>query len=251
MKIRAIGIPMNKTNRLLTITNVLLAMILMLVLVQFAPTAASANSSTIVACANKKSGALRIAYKKCKKKERAITWGSTGPQGPAGPQGAPGATGSQGATGSAGQDRSGFPIIRDGSGRTVSNIVETNWANGGPHVKVGNLVWGFNINTGQAFALSGEQMAYTNSNCLDGFGFSRAYPDVYLHESRTIQFVDEAYIPLEAVHIISDLEPESGPVYYINHEGNCTLDQTHELFYFVEEVTPPAALPAPLTISFN
>lgn len=75
---------MTRTNRLLVIFNTLLATILVLVLIQFAPSVANANSTTIVACANKKTGALRIAYKACSKKENNVTWGVTGPQGATG-----------------------------------------------------------------------------------------------------------------------------------------------------------------------
>jgi hypothetical protein len=93
---------MTKTNRLLVIFNFLLATILVLVLIQFAPTVANANSKTIVACANKKTGDLRIAYKKCTKNENKVSWGKTGAKGATGPQGAPGPAGPAGATGPAG-----------------------------------------------------------------------------------------------------------------------------------------------------
>src|SRR5436305_8823652 len=47
-------------------------------------------------CYNKKSGILRLlthAAPRCTRKETAIAWNQTGPQGPVGPQGAPGPTG--------------------------------------------------------------------------------------------------------------------------------------------------------------
>jgi hypothetical protein len=60
--------------------------------------AASSSSPTIRACANKKTGALRLANK-CRKGERAVSWSRTGPQGVAGLAGAKGATGTEGPKG--------------------------------------------------------------------------------------------------------------------------------------------------------
>ncbi len=55
----------------------------------------STSSTAIHACANKRTGALRIlaAHKRCKRSERAVGWGQVGPQGPAGARGSVGATG--------------------------------------------------------------------------------------------------------------------------------------------------------------
>ena len=64
----------------------------------------NASNSTIKGCANKKTGVLRVltGANKCKKTEKAISWGTTGPQGATGPAGPAGATGATGATGPAG-----------------------------------------------------------------------------------------------------------------------------------------------------
>lgn len=75
---------MNRTNRLLAIFNTLLAAILILALVQFASSIAYAKPTTIVACAEKNTGALRIAYKSCTDKENYVTWGVTSSQSAAG-----------------------------------------------------------------------------------------------------------------------------------------------------------------------
>src|SRR5436309_13652161 len=63
--------------------------------------AATSKSSVIRACANKRTGALRLASK-CRRKERSIFWNQTGPAGLQGPRGAKGATGATGATGAPG-----------------------------------------------------------------------------------------------------------------------------------------------------
>ena len=63
--------------------------------------AASSSSPVIRACADKKTGALRLANK-CRKRERSLSWSQTGPQGArglAGANGVNGATGLQGTRG--------------------------------------------------------------------------------------------------------------------------------------------------------
>jgi hypothetical protein len=118
---------MTKTNRLLVIFNTLLATILVLVLIQFAPSVANANSKTIVACANKKTGDLRIAYKKCTKDENKVRWGKTGAKGATGAKGDTGAQGPAGPQGPAGSSSSGGAsgmILQDANGVAVSNIVD-------------------------------------------------------------------------------------------------------------------------------
>jgi hypothetical protein len=66
--------------------------------------AATPSSPVIKACANKRSGALRIA-RRCRHGERFVSWNVQGPQGNrgfTGPRGFKGATGATGATGAAG-----------------------------------------------------------------------------------------------------------------------------------------------------
>ena len=64
--------------------------------------AASSSSTVIRACANKRTGALRLANK-CRKGERSVTWSQTGPQGERGLAGANGVNGAPGTTGAKGQ----------------------------------------------------------------------------------------------------------------------------------------------------
>jgi hypothetical protein len=63
--------------------------------------AATSSSPVIRACANKRTGALRLANR-CRRSERRVSWNQTGPQGTAGVRGARGATGATGAAGAAG-----------------------------------------------------------------------------------------------------------------------------------------------------
>jgi hypothetical protein len=60
----------------------------------------ASSNSTIKACANKKTGAMRYITKgACKKAERSLTWNQMGPQGLAGPAGIAGEKGSPGTDG--------------------------------------------------------------------------------------------------------------------------------------------------------
>jgi hypothetical protein len=63
--------------------------------------ASAAGATTIHACVNKKSGAMRIvsAKAKCRRTEHKLSWSSAGPTGPAGAPGATGAAGAPGANG--------------------------------------------------------------------------------------------------------------------------------------------------------
>jgi hypothetical protein len=63
--------------------------------------ATSPSGPVIRACANKKTGALRLASK-CHRNERSIRWNQIGPQGPAGLAGPTGASGASGAAGQTG-----------------------------------------------------------------------------------------------------------------------------------------------------
>jgi hypothetical protein len=63
---------------------------------------AATTRGAIHACANKKSGALRLAGKCNKKHERSVSWSATGPQGSRGASGAKGTNGTNGTNGTKG-----------------------------------------------------------------------------------------------------------------------------------------------------
>jgi hypothetical protein len=267
---------MTKTNRLLEIFNTLLATILVLVLVQFAPSVANANSTTIVACADKKTGALRIAYKKCTKKENNVTWGVTGPQGttgatgPQGSSGAPGATGPagangqqgssgpQGATGpqgAAGVNSSGNAIVKNANGVRLQNVVDLNWKDGGPIVLKDDLLWGFYKTTGEPYAIRNASMRYLDSECEEGFVYSNGPGmDLSLTAQDTFAFYDHLSMLQPEFYKIKYeiLHDDLGLIYEKYQNGSCGLNGmgvSH--YYYLEALTPPTSLPAPLTLEFQ
>ena len=256
---------MARTNRLLIIFNALLATILVLVLIQFAPSIANANSTTIVACANKKTGALRIAYKKCTKNENNVTWGVTGPQGATGetgpqgatgatgPQGATGATGPQGATGADGQDRSGYAVVKDANGVLIPNVVDLNWANWGPIVLKEGLLWGFYKTTGEPYAIRQSFFQYADSLCNDDFVYTTyGSIDESLTEQDTISFVNALGVVQTGFYKVNEPQsPAFGQIYRIT-DGECVPDSdASSYWYLVTPIAPPASLSAPLTLEFQ
>jgi hypothetical protein len=96
----------------LTYSNVLATIAIFLALGGGAYALTSVSSEGVItACVNKRTGALRVVRKRCKKSERKVFWnvggqaglpGTAGSQGPAGLPGSPGAAGTAGATGGIG-----------------------------------------------------------------------------------------------------------------------------------------------------
>jgi len=157
---------MTKTNRLLVIFNTLLASILVLLLIQFAPSVANAGTTTIVACADKKTGAMRMAYKKCSSKENKVSWGIAGARGPAGPKGA---TGPQGSPGVSSNDGGPGFVLRDATGAIVENVVSVNptpESDGESAVVfMEGALWGVDLRTGEVHPLNGGSNWYASDDC--------------------------------------------------------------------------------------
>ena len=228
---------------------------MVLVLIQFAPSVANANSTTIVACANKKTGALRIAYKACSKKENNVTWGVTGPQGATGATGATGGTGPQGATGVAGQDRSGYAIVKDANGSRIQNVVDLNWKDGGPIVLKDGLLWGFYKTTGEPFAVRFGDPFYLDSLCTGEFVLATGPNiDTSLTEQDTFNFVNHLGVVQPEIYKIKyEITHEDvGLVYLKAGDGSCHSNGVvPAYFYYLEALVPPNSLPAPFTLEFQ
>lgn len=80
----------------------------------------ASSNSTIKACANKKTGAMRyIAKGKCKKTEKALSWNQMGPQGLPGAIGTKGDSGTAGTNGTNGQNL----YVIDANGDTLGRYL--------------------------------------------------------------------------------------------------------------------------------
>ena len=75
---------MSRKNSFMALVNLA---IFALLTMQLQAATAQATSSSIAACANTKTGALRLATPACNKSERKVAWGVQGPQGPSGTNG--------------------------------------------------------------------------------------------------------------------------------------------------------------------
>jgi hypothetical protein len=84
------------------------------VLVAAAPAGAASSGTTLKACANRKTGALRLVVgknKTCSKRERRVSLNSIGAAGPKGDAGAQGLTGAQGPVGPQGPSATSFTQV--------------------------------------------------------------------------------------------------------------------------------------------
>ncbi len=79
---------------------------------------AASGGGSVHACANKRTGALRLA-KSCNKRERSVSWAIAGPRGTAGPPGARGPQGPAGANGTAGAPATKLFVLDDIDGNVV------------------------------------------------------------------------------------------------------------------------------------
>ena len=227
---------MTRTNRLLVIFNTLLATILVLVLIQFAPSVASAGTTTVVACADKKTGALRIAYKSCSKKENKVTWGAVGPKG---------ATGARGPAGSS-VSGPGF-VVRDANGVIVENVVsvDPNFEITGRAVVIREgALWNLNLTTGEFFHLNGGSNWFLTSDCT---GEMIAPIDIY---GPNQAIWGGSWKKTGELALTGDI--------YFNYPDGCApataflsdIPLTPRYFQFTD-VTQPSTLPGPLYLRAN
>ena len=192
---------------------------------------------------------MRIAYKACSKKENNVTWGVTGPQG------ATGATGPQGATGAAGQDRSGYAIVKDANGSRIQNVVDLNWKDGGPIVLKDGLLWSFNRTTGEPNAIKGTHMSYLDAQCTPPFIISPGPNiDTSFSEQDTFVTYNNIGVLQPGFYKFKNeiLHDDFALIYEKYNDGSCWLNGNGvSPYYDLETVTPPASLPAPLTLEFQ
>ena len=250
---------MHKYTRQLAILNVLLMTILVLLIVQLAPSVANAGSSTVKACANKETGALRLAYKKCSKKEKSVSWGVIGPQGVAGSQGQKGDPGLQGQKGDPGlqgqkgdpgQDSPDQPVVKDANGIRVRNVLSIS-TEGIPYVLHEGRIFGINLSDGSYEESRSVTLTYSTNGCTGN-------PVLVVYELP----VDYRFWNMKSIGAYDSItgsrfpglfkaQPPAiqGDTYFVK-DGTCEVaDQS---FYIpLVEISPPPSLSGPLTIVFE
>lgn len=135
--------------------------------------ATSQAATTYKACANKKTGQMRLLAKgkKCKKGEKKLTWNTTGPQGAAGPQGTQGPQGAQGVPGLIG-----LPGAYDAFDQTTKKIgpLIGFFAGQFPMIRMEGgaiLVWDNVPTNPNALTLTGPALFYREAGCAgDAYG---------------------------------------------------------------------------------
>ena len=135
------------------------------------------------ACANKKTGEMRLVLKgkKCKKGEKKLKWNSKGPTGAPGPQGLPGQQGPQGPQGAAGV--TGPPGAYDAFDQTGKKIgpLAGLYAGVYPMIRMPGgaiLLWNNNPADPNALAIAAPTLFFKQAGCAgDAYGsFPIAYP---------------------------------------------------------------------------
>ncbi len=139
------------------------------------PAGTAAAKTTYKACANKKTGEMRLVLKgkKCKKNEKKLKWnvkGKTGGQGATGPQGLPGANGAIGPAGA-------FDAV-DQTGKRIGTLV--GMLSAYPMVRLDSgalLLWSNNPADPNALAVAVPQVFYRGAGCAgDAYGVHSALP---------------------------------------------------------------------------
>jgi hypothetical protein len=118
---------------------------------------AASGGGTIRACANKRTGALRLA-KHCMRNEKRVSWSITGPRGPQGPRGAQGPQGPQGAQGPQGPQGAQGPTGPRGPSDTYTEY----WPNLTVPAAAGN-----NFNLGSVSLPAGSFMVFGRVSVLN------------------------------------------------------------------------------------
>lgn len=142
------------------------------------PTGAQAATS-YKACANKKTGEMRLVVKgkKCKKGEKKLKWNTKGPTGATGPQGVPGQQGPQGAAGVTGPP--GAYDTFDQTGKKIGPLVGI-FSGVYPMVRMPGgaiLMWSNNPTDPNALSLPTPALFFRQASCTgDGYGI---YPGSY------------------------------------------------------------------------
>jgi hypothetical protein len=168
--------------------------------VQFA---AASGGSTITACANKSTGAMRLLAKgSCKKTERKIAWNQQGIQGPAGPAGAPGLGGTTVSAGAAATASKNLHVI-DAAGQDLGALVSTDMNDGYSFLK-DDGIWTAHPGVMDYTALVTNY--YSNSNCSSPIGIVRYSSDVAF----TTTLSNERYITKRGT-VTSAYKPSGAP----------------------------------------
>jgi hypothetical protein len=222
--------------------------------------ASASSDSSVTACANKKTGAMRSITKgKCNKTERTMRWNQLGPQGLPGAKGDLGSTGPKGETGGTGA--SGNFLVKDATGTTIGKMISyrpsENPGSGEFEDTVVVLsqgrLWNLRVQKTGYLSTSGSISPelsggyYDSSNVSTRKPYGKGVTSGSISPNGTLAFNGKVYIPSS-----SPFSPTSVPVFQFNGTelssgAKSTLALSIQLFR-IEEITPPSYV-APLVIT--
>jgi hypothetical protein len=222
--------------------------------------ASASSDSTVTACANKKTGAMRSITKgKCNKTERTMRWNQQGPQGLSGAKGDLGSTGPKGETGNTGA--TGNFLVKDATGTTIGKMISYRPSENPGSGEIEDTVivlsqgrlWNLRVQKTGFLSTSGsispEQYGgyYDSSNGSTRKPYGKSAASGSLSPNGTLAHNNKVYIPSS-----SPFSPTSVPVFEFNGSelssgAKSTLALSTHLFR-LEEITPLSYV-APLVIA--
>jgi hypothetical protein len=128
----------------------------------------AAGDTTLKACANKTSGAMRYISKgSCKKTEKLLSWSQMGPQGLPGVAGADGTNGTEGTKGATGSNGQNLYLL-NAEGKTLGQITSAD--SGNATVLIDNNLW--TLNTQNPFVSSTAEVGgyFKDASCTIPYG---------------------------------------------------------------------------------
>lgn len=197
--------------------------------------------------------------------------GPMGPMGQTGPRGPKGDVGPVGPRGASGQDRSGYPVVKDGNNVLVPNVISIDnegWA----LVTKNDLFWRLNPNTGSFEGLEFTPF-YLDSSCSTEpvLPIETSYrssedptqqrvkinPKLALAKIELLSSTNRGQINFYKIRStevrISTTIVSGQKVLYSPDAGNdvCTLIDSYKYYLQLDSVTRPSNLTAPIQIVFD
>ena len=238
--------------------------------------ATTAGSETVVACAKKKGGALRLTQTgKCREGERRVTWaeqgpagepgpageagtaGESGPAGEAGPAGAPGPAGlpgvgtpgPAGATGPQGPAGVSYKLLDDSNTNlgTVLSVYVAPWPT--YDVMQNGALFSYTA-SGYVGSNWMTEISYTDNTCSGtpslaiNFDDTEGAPSIVSTQSRAVQEVQGTLYAWKLTGTYTENVPVAGGLWYLAEDGTCTnriapgSPDTRDI-YVLEAATPP------------
>jgi hypothetical protein len=172
----------------------------------------ASGSSTIQACADKRTGVMRLISRgSCKRTETKVSWNVQGPQGLPGPTGARGETGATGAKGESGANAT-SPRVVDANGKLIGPVLGdgvSSRATPAFLVLVDGRLWSMSSSEYEIRGTAGYGPFYSDSSCTSPVA---AIGPTSTVSSQLTHVIDSKYFAVSGTYAAAD--NLSRPVYW-------------------------------------